>query len=40
MATERLGLIKFSGKEQTVVGDDIQVDPDDVADTADDWFFA
>jgi thioredoxin-dependent peroxiredoxin len=25
MATERFGLIKFSGKEQTVVGDDIRV---------------
>jgi thiol peroxidase len=25
MATERLGLIKFGGREQTVVGDDIQV---------------
>jgi thioredoxin-dependent peroxiredoxin len=25
MATERLGLIKFAGKEQTVVGDDIKV---------------
>jgi thiol peroxidase len=25
MATERFGLIKFAGKEQTVIGDDIQV---------------